>query len=952
MIHIYQTFDTNTHYSEIIRKFGLLETHHDSCSIVFPSNRWKSDFLDILAKNKESNTIILNDFFSYNSFLLTLFQKAQLFHDHLSLKKPLTDNLKVKLFEALIDEHAENLSFFTNSLDKKAKKHFIKRLDQSIISLKIQGYSPKSFQNKIENDEDLQNAKVSDLSLFFTKVMEQIYSKFYDDLSIQYDLVKHLNEEIIQAFNSNSKQIAFVGFDSFNPLFLTVLEKLNILNLEIHIFLPGKLNDTVLTHTNNHFKRFKNQQDLIFHEEKKLQDRTQAQFYFENFQDFNDELEAIIQKIIHLNVQNHVDLKDITLTISNVDSLQNQIRSKFDEYAVPINMSASLALRENQAIIHFMVLLNLIQNNFKFTDLLKFVDFAPDFEKFPKNTFYSLCNQNKCYQGYKQLEAMLENHSNLKRYFDKLAYTQKLDIHKKIQVSNLDTIIKELLSHLNYEEKILKLSESDIHIAQSYSRAIYSLYEIHDNLLSSFLSLNRYDLSLSEYFTFLIEEINDASYQIPEKKDFGVNILPFIEARSSQMDYLFVASLKQSEFPRLKVKHTFFNENEESKFELEDDQDSIYEDLYLFDCLKKKKSKETYFSSHTKDTENDSVSFVISDYEQRFESWAITDYKYKNNNALNYDKPFLNTSDIDKEIGKRELQKIFSASRLQMYQDCSYKYFIHYVNGIRKNVEKEIDLENLDLGNIVHKVLHDFHLQLFQNEKQTIDQKAILKNALKNQMNLIKDKDNKVYEDLLIDLIAINSEPGLFDDYLEFIESNDYKHFVPTYFEWSFGQDEVQSSDHMIKNDFSFESDKGPIKFKGTIDRIDIDENNKKYLLIDYKFKNKKVASERNDMHKDMYLQIPLYLIILDKIFNKEYQLEDAMLIHLRSGPEMDDIMALFNRKLIPYQDLLERYQKIVNELINELYESKFLLNPNPKKKEICKYCDYSNVCRIKEKTF
>lgn len=47
----------------------------------------------------------------------------------------------------------------------------------------------------------------------------------------------------------------------------------------------------------------------------------------------------------------------------------------------------------------------------------------------------------------------------------------------------------------------------------------------------------------------------------------------------------------------------------------------------------------------------------------------------------------------------------YSVSEIETYSACPYKHFIAY--GLRPDVEKEFDVDLLDIGNIVHKSFED-----------------------------------------------------------------------------------------------------------------------------------------------------------------------------------------------------------------------------------------------------
>ena len=233
--------------------------------------------------------------------------------------------------------------------------------------------------------------------------------------------------------------------------------------------------------------------------------------------------------------------------------------------------------------------------------------------------------------------------------------------------------------------------------------------------------------------------------------------------------------------------------------------------------------------------------------------WDLIEYVYSNNieisNKLNkiinnlVQASMSNEAKIDASlINFNEI----SASALETYFQCPFKYFAGHILKLKEPVSSEIEM--LDIGNILHELAYKYYLS---NNRSSLNIKQFCANTIK----FIIEKDEKLQQHInnpiLINLI---SEAERFITHLRDLDSNSL--FKPTYFEKAFGEN------------CSFKglplTDK--INLKGKIDRIDIYNNH--FRIIDYKSGN--ADASLAELYYGKKLQLFLYASAVSNALNKQ----------------------------------------------------------------------------------
>ena len=332
-------------------------------------------------------------------------------------------------------------------------------------------------------------------------------------------------------------------------------------------------------------------------------------------------------------------------------------------------------------------------------------------------------------------------------------------------------------------------------------------------------------------------------YNIPEKPGYGVQITTLNEIRGLSFDYLFIGGLSDGDLPTRFTPEIFFS----GSFAREEIQHQV-EQRYLFYqalCTWKKK---LYLSYPQTDGRRDMVqSSFLQDFNSLFITNKLSREDFKNeiysreellellgklsseqrkelqlpeevnididsiNRAIEIDKkrieePFgeseftgFVSENISDEL-KTKLSQIsqgeFSATQLESYAKCPYKYFVENILRLETIAEPVEELEAFEYGSLIHSILYEFYTKLKEkgivlsdcsNEEFKSAEELLFKIAERRFDELNLNPEFSFYE--REKLLGINGKrtQSLLYKFLEEERKNE-DGYVPEFFELSFGK--------------------------------------------------------------------------------------------------------------------------------------------------------------------
>lgn len=317
-----------------------------------------------------------------------------------------------------------------------------------------------------------------------------------------------------------------------------------------------------------------------------------------------------------------------------------------------------------------------------------------------------------------------------------------------------------------------------------------------------------------------------------------------------------------------------------------------------------------------------------------------------------------------KEIG-RELKKLFeeeggrfwSPSQLELYLSCPFRFFLQRLLRVFPLKVPEEEIEKVEEGNLVHKVLERFFRVRKEEGLLPID-------GSEEEKELIKRTAEEIYQRWEAEEYIGNRDlweirkrrlSPLWERFIE--EESRYKHegFLPTYFEFLIGnylggKGKTDMPEIVVKG-----FDQKEILVGGKVDRVDIAQD--KVRVIDYK--NSSSEQFYRDLLKEenmgvINFQLPVYLAALREYLTeqkREINLLEATFYLFRKSKRMKPYVVessdpFFENDFKQRMKLKEQGRvNLFNQISNIVRGAKsgdYSICPRE-----CNFCEYTHICRF-----
>ena len=610
-------------------------------------------------------------------------------------------------------------------------------------------------------------------------------------------------------------------------------------------------------------------------------------------------------------------------------------------------------------------------------------------------------------------------------------HKQRIQNYKKAlsDLKKINTALQKFSTKLtaeDFRENLLSLIYK-LDIPRALLQAESSVVENDSIALNTFVSVideitdiikleygSKEKFSLHFYLNQLRTTAAFTRYNIPEKPGYGVQITTLNEIRGLNFDYLFISGLSDGDLPTRFTPEIFFS-GSYAKEEVR----HLTEQRYLFYQSLCTWNKKLYLTYPQTDENRELVqSSFLKDFSSLFATNRISVEDFKNeiysreellellgklssdqrlklsipedikidvesiNNSIQIDQkriaePFGETAfsgfisgDISQKI-KTKLKQFadgeFSATQLENYAKCPYKYFVESILKLETIEEPREELEAFEYGSLIHSVLFQFYSIL---RKKEIILQGCSESEFKDAEQLLFTLAEKKFEELKLNseitfyerekLLGINGRrsQSLLFKFLEAERSNE-SGYVPELFELSFGN--IKDEKYSGKNFDKVVADK--VKLRGKIDRIDINENENTFKVLDYKLSGNKPSSD--DLSNGISLQLPLYLFaakeLIKRQLDKDASPTGAQIYSLKFnendfGPKDVSLKMRSSKsgnteeEIEAAEEMIKNCIEMINQFTKDISEGRFNLTTlKNRETKVCGYCDFKRICRIQE---
>lgn len=422
----------------------------------------------------------------------------------------------------------------------------------------------------------------------------------------------------------------------------------------------------------------------------------------------------------------------------------------------------------------------------------------------------------------------------------------------------------------------------------------------------------------------------------------------------------------------------------------------LNDDLHLVEGVSRSREHLAIFLRNYIETEDISPSWKevyrwFSKNEVDLTSDLIESLEYSNNGER---------LDSETILNRFEHNLNMTVTKLEKYSECPFKYFVEDILRPKERIIQKVEF--YDIGNEHHDVIEDYINSIMKDEDLLIkltrdDARALMKESIEkirkmeNLRNLAFEstKRNKYIQRKMERVLLSSSEVILFQ-----IQSGEFR---PRFSELNIG---MGKGDKIKLDPYIITLDKGTIKLRGKIDRVDTykDEVGEEYIrIVDYKSSKKRI--ELKDLYEGLQLQLFVYLLAMvdrgasilgskpkvgglyyfavdDPIFDQEvgdpyeaklkelrlsgYTLNDSRIIKAMDlDYENSNVLSVrFTKAGLPYSGsplldeeqfgiLLDFVQDKVKEISSGIINGDFPILPYKKNRndDACRYCDYKSIC-------
>lgn len=315
----------------------------------------------------------------------------------------------------------------------------------------------------------------------------------------------------------------------------------------------------------------------------------------------------------------------------------------------------------------------------------------------------------------------------------------------------------------------------------------------------------------------------------------------------------------------------------------------------------------------------------------------------------------------------RQAPRGFSPTALEIFGNCPFQFFIKRVLGLEPLEEPEHDemIAAVDIGNLCHSILRDFHHYLIREKYFTTRSPEINPEGLLHRVAQKNFHDMEQRLPIPYPILWETRKEEILTLLKRFV-AWDMLHlertgYVPTYLEKAVRLPLADIPPGHAPT-FGMEEAAPVITFKGKIDRIDIkcekDGGDIGFRVIDYKSGKPSQDNLPKSAIRGQKLQLPFYIAMTKRLLAEEIgrkvlhqgatKLEEAVFLYLmqhtdeRAGQETILIKAI---KVDEWVKIEKHVWETVKAFLHDIRNGIFPISPTDDAQK-CVWCDFSTACR------
>lgn len=324
----------------------------------------------------------------------------------------------------------------------------------------------------------------------------------------------------------------------------------------------------------------------------------------------------------------------------------------------------------------------------------------------------------------------------------------------------------------------------------------------------------------------------------------------------------------------------------------------------------------------------------------------------------------IESEDLRELLTRAYARHFFSASELNAYGHCAFRFFAERVLGLSPRVEAALDLQALDEGVLLHEALRRFFARFAPSLPSMSDEAAVA--ALREAAGEVFDHFERGMPPLNQRLWEIEKQTLLLMlerfvlDELGRQRTMPPEAPRPSHFELAFGMRRVDADPRSTEQPLVLERERDGEReaawFQGQIDRVDLSDDG---ALVTYDYK-RGLGPGKSDMEQGRDVQMALYLAALEQVFGFDptriagggYYALKIVADRRKHGlyrADMKQLTGVESRSCaFPPDDWRELRERIIDgvwQKLDGIRAGAFPVSPS-QGVQTCSACDFPKVCR------
>lgn len=422
----------------------------------------------------------------------------------------------------------------------------------------------------------------------------------------------------------------------------------------------------------------------------------------------------------------------------------------------------------------------------------------------------------------------------------------------------------------------------------------------------------------------------------------GLQLMGFLETRVLDFKTLIITNVNEGVLPSDSSRNSFVPFSIRKAFKLPTflNQDAIFA-YHFFRLLQRAENVFLLYNTEVNSSSGGEMSRyilqVVYELQQKFSKNIFIKHKLVSEGIATYNNNDINITrdenlttklvNLFKKNAEEESFKRFTPSSINTYVYCPFKFYLHYVQGLKEDETIEESMQANEFGNVFHKTVEQLYLPFLNTQINADTIKKLIPETGAAVNNAIKQEYDKYY--------VSEGENYLFEKVLEELVSKTLQ------------QDEAYAPFKLIalETEYSQWIDLGnkiSVNLFGKFDRVD--QKDGLTRVIDYKTGNADLAKETlpEDLFTNTDHKINLQLLIYNQLVSHNLPEQKTLCGVYALKQTSEGIKYLAGNNAVNNQTAVEFFSQLKDFLRTIIYESDFKQTSDFKK---CENCGFRRLC-------